>query len=553
MKNKLLKVTIKLFLISVLGVWSSFFTADVFAGEMNFHSVYVGRGDALVIESNGHYMIVDSGTTAGAPLFMDYLEKLDIPEGKIDYLVSTHPDGDHVGGFADILEKYEIGEVFYSPCTKAGSYYYDFIDAVKAEGCPFSTPLEGKTWTVGDATVEVIYNGAQGSTYNECSIVLKVTCDGKSILLTGDLPSTMERSLMEQGYKFDADILKIGHHGAAASSCAAFLDAVSPEYAVISSDNSKNTSLPKPSVLKRLARRFVKTYRTTDGNVLINVKNGVISTKNKENNGYISIKKGKITLSNNVFYATGDRIKPAVTLYVDGKVVPATHYKISYSSNKHTGVAKVKLTATEVKYVSTCKTTFIILPKKETLTASLHKFNKVKLKWNSQSHATGFQIQYSTDKTFKTGTTLITCKTSTAVKKTISNLKYNTKYYFRIRAYKSNVGNGKWSKKVSVKTGKTPIPARQKIKSSTLKNKREIKLTWKKQSSKYKAGYRIQYSTDKSFKDVTKIKTITYKKTSKTYRTLRNLKKKTTYYIRIQGYNKYGSGKWSKVVKIKTK
>ena len=67
--------------------------------------------------------------------------------------------------------------------------------------------MEGESWKLGDATVTVVYDGSQGTTYNECSIVLKVECDGKSILLTGDLPSVIETSLMEQGYNFKADIL----------------------------------------------------------------------------------------------------------------------------------------------------------------------------------------------------------------------------------------------------------------------------------------------------------------------------------------------------------
>lgn len=154
----------------------------------------------------------------------------------------------------------------------------------------------------------------------------------------GDLPSTMERQLMDAGYNFKADVIKIGHHGAAASSCAKFLDAVSPQYAVISSSKSEIATLPKASTLMRLARRFIKTYRTTDGDVLIRCKDGNITTNNKENNGYISIKKGTITLSNNVFYDNGKERKPKVTLTVNGAVVPSSHYKVKYYSNKHTGL-----------------------------------------------------------------------------------------------------------------------------------------------------------------------------------------------------------------------
>lgn len=515
------------------------------------HAINIGRGDAILIESNNHYMLVDAGTVEAAPTIKQYLEKFNIPENKIDYIVSTHPDGDHVGGFSHIFEKYDVGQVFYSPCPKASTDYTAFIAAVKKEGCPYRTPIENETWKLGDATVQVIYDGSQGSTYNECSIVLKVTCDGKSILLTGDLPSTIEKDLMQQGYKFKADILKVGHHGAAASSCASFLDAVDADYAVISCSSSKTSVLPKASVLKRLARRFVKTYRTSDGDVIINIKNGVISSSNKENNGYLSIKNGTITLSNNVFYSTGKEIKPTVALTVNGVLVPASHYTITYSSNKSTGVAKVKLKGTEVKYVSTCSTKFLILPKKETLSGSLKSFNSADLSWSLQSKATGYTIVYTTDKNFKTGLKYVHLKNPKTVKRTISDLKFDTKYYFKIRAYKSNVGYGKWSKVIKIATKKAPLPEKEKITEYTLTDN-TIKLSWKKLSSKYNAGYKLQYTTDKNFKDEKKTITIKYKKTTKNYRTLKDLKPNTTYYIRVRGYNKYCSGKWSKVLKIKT-
>lgn len=555
MNDKNLNNLIKLFVLTILVFIGTFFISGhiVFAGEMNFHAVFVGRGDALIIESNNHYMLVDSGTTEASSTLINYMDNLNIPDKKIDYVVSTHPDGDHVGSFTAIFEKYSVGQVIYSPCTKESSTYYKFINSVKQKGVPFRTPVEGESWKVGDATVQVIYNGSQGSTYNECSIVLKVTCDNKSILLTGDLPATMERELIRQNYNLKADILKIGHHGASASSCADFLDAVKPSYAVVSCNTPENTVFPKTTVLQRLARRFIKLYRTADKDVVINIKNGVISTTNKENNPYVSIKNGKITLSNNVYYSTGKEIKPSVTLYVNGIKVPSNQYKVTYSSNKYTGIAKVKLTGTEAKYVSTCSTTFMILPQKETLKASLSKHNRVKLVWSSQTHATGFKIKYSTDKNFKKDVKYITGKSAKATGKTISNLKYNTKYYFKVCAYKSNIGNGKWSKKVSVKTDKVPLPSKQKITSCKALNKKEIKLIWKKQDSNYKAGYKLQYSTDKNFKDTKNTKTITYKKTSKNYRTLRNLKKNTVYYIRIRGYNKYGNGKWSKTIKIRTR
>lgn len=460
-----------LFSLFLLGFFTSF-EVYVSAGELNMHTLNIGRGDAILIESNDHYMLIDSGTSEAAPKILKYLEQFNIPDNKIDYIVSTHPDGDHVGSFSFIFEEYEIGQVYYSQCPKSIDDYTNFINSVKQEGCPYKTPSEKETWTLGDATIEVIYNGSQGSTYNECSIILKITCDNKSILLTGDLPSTMEKSLINQGYNFKADILKIGHHGAAASSCADFLDSVGAQYAVISCDSPDKTEFPKPTVLKRLARRFIKTYRTPDGDVIFNIKDGVISTANRENNGYICIKKSKITLSNNVFYATGTSITPPVSLYVDGVLVPPSHYKIKYSSNKNTGVAKVKLSGTEVKYVSACSTTFLILPKTETIKGSLKEINSAELSWSKQSNATGYTIMYTTDKTFKTGLQYINVNNPMVTNRIISNLDFNTKYYFKIRAYKINVGYGNWSKRIKIKTKKAPIPKKSKITKYKLKNKK---------------------------------------------------------------------------------
>lgn len=125
--KKTLRLTVQFFIITLFIIGTiSFSKADVPAGEMTIRSIYVGRGDALLISSNGHYMLVDSGTTDGIPLLMDYLSKQNIPNNKIDYVISTHPDGDHVGGFSAVFDAYDIGQVIYSPCTKASSVYTEF-------------------------------------------------------------------------------------------------------------------------------------------------------------------------------------------------------------------------------------------------------------------------------------------------------------------------------------------------------------------------------------------------------------------------------------------
>lgn len=539
-----------LFVLAILLCSTCFYAMHVSANdnEMTFHSIYVGSGDALVVESKGHYMIVDSGPPSASKLVTNYISKLNIPDNKIDYVVATHPDGDHVGNFNKIFEKYEVGQVFYSPCVKGNKTYSKFINSVKEKGCPYRNPIDGESWKLGDATVTVVYDGFQGTTYNECSIVLRVTCGGKSLLLTGDLPSTMEKQLLAKGYNFKADVLKVGHHGAGSSSCTAFIKAVQPQYAIISSSRASTARLPRASVLKRLALQFVKVYRTTDKDVVFNFIDGKISTPNKESIKYTCIKNGTIALSSKVFRSKGKAITPSVSLVVNGKVVFPSEYKIKYSSNKNPGVAKVKLTGLDKKFVGTCTTTFMILPKKETIKTKTVKLNKIKLGWEGQKNVTGYYLKYSTSKSFKKNVKYKIFNNEKNLNTTIKGLSFNKKYYFSVRAFKSNIGDGKWSKTISLKTEKLPIPTKGFF-TEIIEKTKSIKLQWKKQSSKYDAGYMIQYSPDKKFKD--DVETVTIKKVSKNSFKLKKKPKTKDYYIRVKGYNKYCDGKWSKVKKVK--
>ena len=289
MKNKINLGTkfiafLALFMFSILAI-----NVSAKAGQMKMHAIYVDRGDAIVIESNGHFMLVDSGISQTSEKVLAYLKSLNIPDKKIDYVISTHPDGDHVGGFPAVFKEYEIGQVIYSPCTKPSKDYLSFIKTVKEKDCPFRIPVEGEKFKLGDATVEVVYDGSQGSTYNEASIVMRVTCDNKSILLTGDLPSTMENELLKQGYNFKADVLKIGHHGAA-SSCANFLDAVAPQYAVVFLRNSDICEFLRNQYFKDLQDVLSNYIELRMLMPVINFNNGVISTSIKKIL-FVSIKK----------------------------------------------------------------------------------------------------------------------------------------------------------------------------------------------------------------------------------------------------------------------
>ena len=105
---------------------------------------------------------------------------------------------------------------------------------------------------------------------NNYSIVLRICFGNFSAILTGDAEEESEREMLEKGYMLKSDVLKLGHHGSATSSCSAFLDAVSPEAAVISVGRDNSYGHPSESVLRACAERSIEIYRTDElGSILI--------------------------------------------------------------------------------------------------------------------------------------------------------------------------------------------------------------------------------------------------------------------------------------------
>ena len=87
------------------------FGTGVSAGDLTLHSLYVGQGDCTIIESNGHYMMIDAGYEGTTEYLVSYLNNLGVPDNKIDYAVATHPDADHIGGFAGLFDSYDVGQI----------------------------------------------------------------------------------------------------------------------------------------------------------------------------------------------------------------------------------------------------------------------------------------------------------------------------------------------------------------------------------------------------------------------------------------------------------
>ena len=180
------------------------------------------QGDSILVESNGHRMLVDGGKAVHAQAVEDCLRSKSI--STLDYVVASHPDEDHIGGLPQIYNRFQVNYSYYSPYKTNTKCYKNYLSAIKSEpGSKAANPTANSRFQVGGTTVQVLSDGTGAENANDASLVLKVQCGNRSLLLTGDISSTVEQSLVNSGTDLQTDILKVAHHGSAGSSSASFL------------------------------------------------------------------------------------------------------------------------------------------------------------------------------------------------------------------------------------------------------------------------------------------------------------------------------------------
>jgi competence protein ComEC len=143
-----------------------------------------------------------------------------------------------------------------------------YLEAVERYSDKFEVvfPVAGEEYAWGEYCTTHVLNPPQGylpgQDLNENSLVLRVTCNGASFMLTGDAGAQAESNMLEKGYELASTVLKLGHHGSRSSTTDSFLDRVSPQIAVISAPQSSRYGHPHDEILDRLCERGITTYWT---------------------------------------------------------------------------------------------------------------------------------------------------------------------------------------------------------------------------------------------------------------------------------------------------
>lgn len=226
----------------------------------------IGQGDAILLEApSGQVMLVDGGPDK--KILRRLGEELPFWERRLDMVVISHPHEDHFAGLLEVIERYTIGALLITGIEVNNQMYLNFLKTAAAKQIPILIIEKPDRLALGEVSCQIIYpnhslNGQWISNLNNSSIVMKVIYKDFELLLTGDAEQEEEAEILATGVNLQADILKVGHHGSETSSTEAFLKAVQPSVAVISSGEGNSYGHPSLRTLKRLERLGISVQRT---------------------------------------------------------------------------------------------------------------------------------------------------------------------------------------------------------------------------------------------------------------------------------------------------
>ena len=223
----------------------------------------VGQGDSILIELpyNQGNILVDSYTNT-----VKYLKSIGIT--KLDYVVLSHFDSDHIGTVDEVIKEFHVDILLYSA--------YEEKSKIPNTVIPTKAVKSGDFFMVGKVNFQVLGPIQKSSDANSNSLVLRFVFNKYSFILTGDMTIKEEKDLiLEYGKQLDCDILKVGHHGSKSSTSEEFLRLTTPKISIISVGENNIYHLPDEEIIERL-QKVSDVYMTKDrGNVSIWINNQI--------------------------------------------------------------------------------------------------------------------------------------------------------------------------------------------------------------------------------------------------------------------------------------
>ena len=246
-------------------------TEPTAATDLTVHFFDAGKADAILLTTANGSALIDAGEKGFGKTILAYLEEQGIE--KLDYLIVTHFDKDHVGGAAKVINNITVGTVLQSNSPKDSDEYEKYVKALANAGIEPVTVRETLTFTLGGVTYTV--DPPARETYaddpsNNSSLIASVVNGADRFLFTGDAQTARLAEFLDGGVS-EVDVLKLPHHGQDEPLLSALLDATRPAYAVITSSDEEPESDATVAALERAGATVLLT------------RNGAVTLRSDEN------------------------------------------------------------------------------------------------------------------------------------------------------------------------------------------------------------------------------------------------------------------------------
>lgn len=240
--------------------------------DLEVHFIDVGQGDSVLLTCDGEAMLIDAGTNSMGDKVTDYIQYLGID--RLEYVVATHPDADHIGGIDTVLKSIECDMVIMTDEKKDTMTYQEVEDIIEEKNIERHSPKVQESFDLGCSTVTVLGPVELGEDSNNNSIVLLVTHGNEKFLFSGDAETEEMEEICSEGMSFKANVYKASHHGSSTGVDEKFLSRVSPEFAVISCGEDNSYGHPHAELLNYLRSNNIAVFRTDEQGTIVAVSDG---------------------------------------------------------------------------------------------------------------------------------------------------------------------------------------------------------------------------------------------------------------------------------------